>query len=474
MRLLPRSRRGNWLLAGVVWCVACAGWWWVLPVVPRAVIHLPPHENRGYVDFCNDDGRSYLLWSWRWEGPDQKLQRLDLNFVECASGRSFKQIELVVEHYQRSWDNRWLVAMVAGRPGSASVSTERKNLTDSSAPLGNGADPSERHVVLIDQFSGEMRVLPELQAKLGEDCSFRFFCDAPILVARKEGLIQCGWRIPEMQPLKFPEDWTEIVAISADGRFALLFRYPSRGIPGGNCDYLLWDLESAETVATLQNAPFLEMISLTPSRCGFVGYERSLLGDGHNTGDLVCISFRGERVWAATNVSKWPMVCDGTVLPVERYNETNCHVMEFRNAETGNVVRQVFLPDKVGRVRATSPDGKTIALEAPGSMSLVDDWLYKLGLHHFARRRANRAAVVIDTESGNVIVDQPMEESDNIFGRFSGDSRRFFVEHWSEDIAYVWDIPPRKSLTWFATGAAILALPITLLAWRRTRKLRAA
>jgi hypothetical protein len=38
----------------------------------------------------------------------------------------------------------------------------------------------------------------------------------------------------------------------------------------------------------------------------------------------------------------------------------------------------------------------------------------------------------------------------------------------------LWDIPPRKSLTWFAAVAALLALPIALVAWRRTRKLRAA
>jgi hypothetical protein len=38
----------------------------------------------------------------------------------------------------------------------------------------------------------------------------------------------------------------------------------------------------------------------------------------------------------------------------------------------------------------------------------------------------------------------------------------------------VWDIPPRKSLTWFAAGAALLALPIALVSWCRTRKLRPA
>jgi hypothetical protein len=35
-----------------------------------------------------------------------------------------------------------------------------------------------------------------------------------------------------------------------------------------------------------------------------------------------------------------------------------------------------------------------------------------------------------------------------------------------------WDIPPRKPLTWFALAAAVLALPLAGLAWRRSRRLR--
>jgi hypothetical protein len=38
----------------------------------------------------------------------------------------------------------------------------------------------------------------------------------------------------------------------------------------------------------------------------------------------------------------------------------------------------------------------------------------------------------------------------------------------------IWDIPPRKSLPWFAGGATLLALPIGFMAWWRVRKLRAA
>jgi len=40
------------------------------------------------------------------------------------------------------------------------------------------------------------------------------------------------------------------------------------------------------------------------------------------------------------------------------------------------------------------------------------------------------------------------------------------------DSLTVWDIPPRKPLTWFAAGATLLALPTFTIACRRVRRLR--
>jgi hypothetical protein len=37
---------------------------------------------------------------------------------------------------------------------------------------------------------------------------------------------------------------------------------------------------------------------------------------------------------------------------------------------------------------------------------------------------------------------------------------------------HIWDMPPRKPLPWFALAAAVLALPLAGLAWRRSRRLR--
>src|SRR5204863_4923805 len=35
MRILPRTPRGTWLLAGLVWVAACGALWWTMPIRPR-------------------------------------------------------------------------------------------------------------------------------------------------------------------------------------------------------------------------------------------------------------------------------------------------------------------------------------------------------------------------------------------------------------------------------------------------------
>src|SRR5262245_15323071 len=45
MRLLPRTARGTWLLAGAVWLTGCAVVWWVLPGRPRATYPMTRGEG---------------------------------------------------------------------------------------------------------------------------------------------------------------------------------------------------------------------------------------------------------------------------------------------------------------------------------------------------------------------------------------------------------------------------------------------
>jgi hypothetical protein len=54
---------------------------------------------------------------------------------------------------------------------------------------------------------------------------------------------------------------------------------------------------------------------------------------------------------------------------------------------------------------------------------------------------------------------------------------RFLAISFAQDEEFhlhVWDVPPRKPLTWFAAGAVLLILPLAWLARRRVRRLRRA
>jgi hypothetical protein len=117
-----------------------------------------------------------------------------------------------------------------------------------------------------------------------------------------------------------------------------------------------------------------------------------------------------------------------------------------------------------------SPDGSLLASVELGQ----DDFLTVL-LSHLGFRS------VFPLSGGSTIQIRRLEDGASL-GNVPG-----YLLHWiqgrsavatnDEEQSEVWrifDIPPRKSLTWFAAGAALLALPIALVTWRRTRKLRAA
>jgi hypothetical protein len=47
-----------------------------------------------------------------------------------------------------------------------------------------------------------------------------------------------------------------------------------------------------------------------------------------------------------------------------------------------------------------------------------------------------------------------------------------FAVRRDDGVVDIFELPPRKPLTWFVLAAAVLALPFAGLAWRRSRRLR--
>jgi hypothetical protein len=124
--------------------------------------------------------------------------------------------------------------------------------------------------------------------------------------------------------------------------------------------------------------------------------------------------------------------------------------------------------------RAFSPDGQFVAVEkyVESSERMLDRWLRKLPSLKLTRPATNRLQLVA-VETGQVTFDQGLIGSVAQV-QFGSNGGMLVVEENQSHTLWYWDIPPRKSLTWLAGGAALLALPIALLASRRVRRLRAA
>jgi WD40 repeat protein len=82
-----------------------------------------------------------------------------------------------------------------------------------------------------------------------------------------------------------------------------------------------------------------------------------------------------------------------------------------------------------------------------------------------------RSVTLISADTGQLTA---TVRGDADFARWSRDGSLLATVDQDERTIRIWDVPPRQSLAWLAVGAALLALPIALVAWRRTRKLRAA
>src|SRR4051794_9898748 len=99
MRILPRTPRGTWLLAGLVWLAGCAILWRVLPVRPRA--EWPDTGVKQLVGFA-PARQAFVTYSYR--GPDAEHPR----GISCGPLRSWEADSgRVVEWFDAGEEINW-------------------------------------------------------------------------------------------------------------------------------------------------------------------------------------------------------------------------------------------------------------------------------------------------------------------------------------------------------------------------------
>ncbi|HEY1376302.1 MAG TPA: hypothetical protein VGF55_05885, partial [Gemmataceae bacterium] len=113
-----------------------------------------------------------------------------------------------------------------------------------------------------------------------------------------------------------------------------------------------------------------------------------------------------------------------------------------------------------------SSDGRTVALIDKAEADPVRAWLERrvpwLGVKVMTSR-----AKLVDVTTGTTAGRLPGDVTSTMF---APDGRA--VAALGDGMLRVWDVPPRKPLTWFAVAAGLLAVPPAGLAWRRVRGLR--
>jgi WD40 repeat protein len=439
MRIMPRSARATWLLAAAAWVGGCAIGWWLLPPQPRAVADISGPTNKPG-DYKLGDvapgGRSVTLFGRPDKADGGALVRL-WNTVN-GSIRTLVSDHHSLDVFERSPDGRWIV-----------VGTTTEEL-----------DGARRlHIVNLDtgdedEWKGTAGAMIWFQlARFSPDSRWLAIEENPKV--RKPGAVRV-WNLLARRPGPLLATAAGPVAFSPDG-----LRIGARIWPGAESknsveEMGVWDTDTGRKVGHI-SLPFGEPISrtivaLTPDGTGLIVKVESTdvlarVNPLERSRDQYsCINVAdGRERWSVADVLKFNIIEDGRRLVVHRHNlATDTGAIYVLDANSGEEISRLRIGGR-GSLAQAGPDGRTLLLYTSG---LSDD-------DH---------SEVLEAATGRRMHIYPHA------GVYAPDGRSLVTVNDGGAIE-LWDIPPRKSLGWFALAAAILALPFAGLAWRRSRRL---
>jgi WD40 repeat protein len=281
----------------------------------------------------------------------------------------------------------------------------------------------------------------------------------------------------DCSPLRLRQTIEGVQAFSPDGQF-LVGRLGHKASPSTQSQpsgrsLVIWDVESGERTRELAlPTPFL-----IPWQFGPSGRTLAVVGRTSADAPLLFALFDCQsgaeiaRIDVAEALEFLPNSDDVIVMQ----NLPNDHWRLNRWDRARNDYRyhgpDLWHPGLNGQFRV-SPDGRIVtAAVGNGRKSIHNSLrpiLENLNLGSLADVEATQELLLLNTENG-----REMGRIPNVNEVvFSPDGRTAFAARDRE--IQVWDLPPHKPLAWFFTGTALIAPPISLVAWRRTRKLSAA
>ena len=452
MRFLPRSPRGTWTLAALLWAAGSALLWWQLPLRPVAEWAAPQQVWVGYIP----DRRAFVSLPFAMDNPNTG----PLRFWEADSGRVVEWFD-ADEHVIKvvvSPNGKW-AAVLHGRTEPAYSFQLFETATGRvRSDLPRRADLEQ----VWPSFSPDSRWLAYAEQADGGTCVHVWDVDAGRVrrtLRAADGLLKVG---PEVR-----------LAFSADGR-TLAVADHSREWTREGARVQLWDWDAGRVTRTLVG-PAAEWLPISVGcwRLRFSPDGRHLTAEFH---------INEPKQTIRTEVWCWD-VADGRAtlqLPGQLAAVTadRLWVVDWDWAIQQQAMEGwAYSGGREHRLPAdgfVSFDGTTLAL-ASAEPHPVRDWLTARGIHWPFGMHGSVRTRLVDGATGQLRCQLPgwveTGECRPIdWTAFSPDGR-LFAEAIPSGVR-IWDVPPGKPLAWCAAGSALLALLIAGLARRRVRKLQ--
>jgi hypothetical protein len=473
MRLLPKTPRGTWLLAGAVWLTGVGALWWMLSPTPCGEWRVPfdrerRHDSVPTVFAVVPDRRSVAvvggIVAWGGGGPVNTDDPPDwpayrgpvqiLDFGADGERGRFLTPDDVFQEVRASPDGRWL-----GLTGPAGRNNVNQNV-----------------LVLIDLERGRRIDLPDAAYRPGVARRFAFVPDGLAIVYAWRDGDNDGLRIWDLAAERMLAEikGARPPVVVAEGGRALAFVATPQG----------------RQVIRIAELPSLRTLAEVPTEDQRV-YDLNLSADGrraaavhyHRTGAVWSIqsvhcwdTATGAELIGRSNGAGIRLTADGETLVTFSVNSN----LVAWDVSSGRPKWQRDLPAWTGadlREVAIEPLRGCVTLvrahESP--RDVIGSWADRAGIiWPFTRQRLRYSSELIDIESGRSVMRLPflLDRAFSTPDRLIGVASRFDRPADEAALSFaVWDLPPRKPLKWFAAETAPLTLALVLLARRRVLRL---
>jgi hypothetical protein len=492
MRVLPRSARGTWLLAAMTWAGACAGAWGLLPGMPRTTLHLPVEAelvgfgpNGDTVLVRREISRQDCSWSesgfWEMVLLDRSTGRLVATLVDRFEGRFGTRI-LGVSTDHRTWlvevDTRpqeqiFKFDLTAGTaeplpPHLVELADNWRPTLSPDGRLCAFPDPIPHPDALVETVAQTVFwdvANNRCHAVLaGPYASFAFSADGRVVAAEefRTGRVRVFDRdtLTPGTTVSGPADnYVSRLSLSDDGKHVT-----ANFGPRPSDRYWYWSRRSTSSHSCYG-----------PPGCG--------LGD--TNADLVCCDTGDGAAHRFGSLADGRFAGGGSIVVAFDYSP-GIECLRGIDAVSGRVL--FAIPEAKPLEWDVSPDGRALlVISGESGSGRAEQLVRRLGLPWPFATAAGRGMVQInDAITGRLLGQFPVAAVPMpVLGCDDGMARTFPWLPGGRTLAVMpdpdhpnvwdlWDVPPRKSLTSFAAATLALALPVTGLAYRRSRRLRTA